>query len=421
MIGPTNAGYGSATMLDKYAVKFDQSTFSSGANLSYSDGFSGLTPLNNSSTTGTMNSSMAWGSWQTLETNPYLKDCYYSVTYGDGTEVKLNPYDLTKALDGTDMSSVITAENVMFNIPTRYILRNANGFTHSRNPASGNALAHTIDGDTYNWLAIGVYPSVNVSSVAKSVSGVKPSASITRPNFRTYSRANGSPSNGIWMQWNFHQYQLMRDLVLASTLNWDSQTRIGRGNLSGGNNSNWVLNGFANTLGLFVGSQSTGAGYGVKSLIENMWGQCWQFVDDTYTGDEYADSGSIWKDIYAGQNATPTDDTTNKTVVGRLYLGPSTGNISAGWKYASAINVTNAGWGIPLAHGGSTSSYTFDGCYNAAVTVSGGVPTVTSAHNFLVGGHSNRASSAGVSALAVNDTLTYSGWSLGSRLAFVHN
>ena len=421
MLGPTNAGTKVEVSYDIYSFAFDPSTFSSGANLSYTNGLTGMVPLDNSSTTGTVNSSMSWGSWQTLENNPYLKDCYYSITYGDGTEIKLNPYDLTKGLDGTDYSTEITQQNVMFNIPTRYITRNANGVSHSRNPANGEALAHTIAGDTYKYVGIGVYPSVNVSNVAKSVSGVKPSASITRANFRTYSKANGSPSNGVWLQWNYHHYQLMRDLVLMSTLNWDSQTKIGRGNLSGGNQNNWALNGLYNSSGLFVGSQTTGSGYAVKSLIENMWGQCWQFVDDIYTGDEYADNGGIWKDIYAGQNSSPTDDTSNKTVVGRLYIGASSGNISAGWKYAGAINTTNAGWGLSSAYGGSTTSYQFDGYYTAAVTVSGGTPTVTSAHNFLVGGGSNNASSAGVSALLVVDALANSGWNYGSRLAFVHD
>ena len=361
------------TVSPKFTMNFNSSTFSSGANLSYADGLSGLTPLNNSATTGTANSSMSWGSWRTLENNPYLKDCYYSIIYGDGTEIKLNPYDLTKGLDGTDYSTLITQQNVMFNIPTRYINRTASGVSHSRNPAYGDALAHTIDGTVYPYLAIGVYPSVNVSNVAKSVSGVKPSGSITRTNFRTYSKANGNPSNGVWLQWNWHHYQLIHDLILMSTLNWDSQTRIGRGNLSGSNNTNWAVNGLYNSAGLFAGSQTTGAGYGVKALIENMWGQCWQFVDDVVTGDVYSDGGYWWKDVWAGQNSSPTITsgetdsgtivTSDKVKVGRFVLGASSGSVSAGWKYASAIDTSNAGWGLSTATGGGTSSYTFDGYY----------------------------------------------------------
>ena len=412
------------TVSPKFTVNFDASTFSSGANLSYADGLSGLTPLNNSATTGTVNSSMSWGSWQTLENNPYLKDCYYSVIYGDGEEIKLNPYNLAQGLDGTDCSTLITQENVMFNIPTRYINRTASGFTHSRNPAYGDALAHTIDGTVYPYLAIGVYPSVNVSSVAKSVSGVKPSASINRTNFRTYSKANGNPSNGVWLQWNWDQAMLIRDMVLMSTLNWDSQTRIGRGNLSGSNNSNWAVNGLYNSAGLFAGSQSTGAGYAVKALIENMWGQCWQFVDDVVTGDTYSDGGYWWKDVWAGQNSSPTITsgetdsgaivTSDKRNIGRFVLGASSGSVGAGWKYASAIGTTNAGWGLSSATGGSTSSYMFDGYYTAA-------NTSTTARNCLVGGDSNNASLAGVSALRFHTTVSDSSWHNGSRLAFVHS
>lgn len=94
-----------------------------------------------------------------------------------------------------------------------------------------------------------------------------------------------------------------------------------------------------------------------------MWGTCWQFVDDIYTGDEYAQDGGIWKDIYAGQNSSPTDDTSNKSVIGKMYIGASTGNISSGWKYAGQIGTSSKGWGLPTAYGGSTSSYTFDGYY----------------------------------------------------------
>lgn len=418
MIGPTNAGAG--RNYERYTIEFDATYFSSGKGLYYADGFAGFTKLDNHLSTSTANSNMSGGSWMSLEDNPYLRDCYYSITYGDGTEIRLNPYDLSKGLDGTDYSTEITQENVMFNIPTRYIDRNANGISHSRNPANGIALAHTIDGHTYKYLGIGVYPSVNVSSVAKSVSGVKPSGNITRANFRSYSSANGSPSNGKWLQWNFHHYQLMRDLVLMSTLNWDSQTYIGKGNASGLSNTYWALNGLYNDKGLFVGLRNPD--YAVKSLIENMWGECWQFVDDVYVGDEYADNGGIWKDVRAGQSSSPTDDNGGgKVTVGRIYIGASSGNISSGYKFAGAIETTNAGWGLPSAYGGSTSSYTFDGYNILAVTVSSGTPTVTDAHNFLVGGNSYNSSEAGVSALYLSVSSTTSGWSFGSRLAFVHD
>ena len=411
---------------DKFGVAFDSSKFSSGNCFTYTYDLSGSTPLNNSATTGTVNSSMSWGSWQTLEDNPYLKDCYYSLTYGDGTEVKLNPYDLTKALDGTDMSAEITAENVMFNIPTRYILRNANGITHSRNPASGMPYAHTIDGDVYKWCAIGVYPSVNVSNTAKSVSGVAPSGLITRPDFRTYSRANGSPSNGIWLQWNFHHYLLLRDIILMSILHWDSQTRIGKGNISGSSAVNWVVNGIYNTQGLFAGSQSSGAGYGVKALVENMWGEAWQWTDDVVTGDVYDEGGYYWKDVWAGQNSVPqctenetTSDTgaiitSDKINVGRFCLGSSASAVSAGWKYPTAIGYSSMGWGLPVMTGGSSSTYTFDGYYT-------GASTDATARNMAVGGYSNMTPRAGVSVLTVNGAVRGSALSFGSRLAFVHD
>lgn len=434
MIGPTNAQVIPRFQpFGRYGIKVNDSTFSSGKNLQYAYDFDGFEPLDNSATTGTMNSSMNWGSWQYLENNSFTKDWYYSLTYSDGEEVRLNPYNLAVAEDGTDVSELITQNNVLLNIPKMYVSSNMNGYSLSKYAGDGDALAHTIDGDEYDYVGYGVYPSVISGTKAMSISGVKPSASQTRITFRSYSKNNGTPNNGLFLQWNWYHYNLIRQIVMASTLNWDSQGSIGKGNLSGSNANNWVANGFGNSLGLFAGSQSSGAGYGCKAFIENLWGECWQFVDDIVTGDEYADGGYIWKDIWAGQNSTvqctenesSSDSgaiiTNDKMKVGRMCIGPNTGNISAGWKYASQIEESSRGWGLPISQGGSTASYTFDGYYTRAVTVSSGQPTVTVARNFSVGGASNLGLNAGLSALDVSDAVRASRWYYGSRLAFVHD
>ena len=428
MIGRTNARPVSGPTT--FTVNFDSSTFSSGANLSYADDAAELTPLDNSHTTGTVNSSMSWGSWQTLADNPWTKDCYYALIYGDGTEIELNQNDLTKGKDGTDYSTEITQQNVMFVIPTRYITRSSAGFTHSRSSSAGSPLAHTIDNTVYSKVAIGVYPSVVVSNVAKSISGSKPTPNLTRAQYRTDSKANGNPSNGVWIQWNIHQYQMIRDMVLASTLKWNSQLYIGKGNLSGSNANNWALNGLYNNKGIFVGSQSSGSGYAVKAFLENLWGMCYQYVDDVVTGNEYADSGAIWKDVWAGQNSNPqisvgeTDTgaiiTSDKVNIGKVYLGPNTGKISGAWKNPKAIGwETSAGWGLPTLFGGSTSTYTTDGIYVPTVNVSGGVPSTTTARNYVVGGASNGAQNAGITAMAVDNNVERVSWHGCSRLAFV--
>lgn len=414
--------YLSSNDSDRFRLSFDASTFSTGANLTYSDGAVGLEPLNNS--TGTMSG----GSWMDIFTNPMLNDCFYATISGNGEILhKLNPNNLATALDGTDVSTEITQENVMFVIPTRYITRNAYGITHSRNPSDGEAYAHTVGGHTYKYLGIGVYPAVNVNGVLKSISGSILTGSLRRDVFRSYVKANGTPSNGNWMLWNWHQYALYRDMVLFATCDWDSQGIIGKGNLSGNSNTNWVNNGLYNASGVFAGSQTTGAGYGVKAFIEDMWGELWQFVDDVVTGDEYSDGTTIWKDLYAGQNATPvisdneasssgTINYSDKEIIARIKVATASATQSAGWKYGVSINTGSKGWGVPDSWGGSTSTYSHDGCYTAGVTVTDGVPTVTTARNVLVGGCSHDGLHAGFSSLSVANTVSHSAWGIGARV-----
>jgi len=223
-----------------------------------------------------------------------------------------------------------------------------------------------------------------------SLSGKPSSASITRPNFRTYAAAN-PVHNGKAMLWNFHQWRDWWHLALFAMKSWNSQVAVGQGGFTYNGS---VGQGLCNAMGPFAGSTSTTASTStsVKCLIENPWGYKYEFIDDFINS-----SGTL----YAGQNASPTDDTSNKTAQSGF-------GTSSGWQ--SGCITTGGFWGISNGTSGSSTTYQCDYKYSSSGTFLG-----------LVGGYSGNVSSghAGMSCLDASNSLSLSDAVRGARLAFV--
>jgi len=400
-----------------FTLNFDSSQFSTddAGCLTYADDCAGYTPV--SGPGATLGACSVIGSWgfnnDGSSSNPMLDGMFYATFIDNGNGLvpyqKLNPNDLTQVIALYDEStrtwtpssgtSDIATLDTMLCIPTMYKAVTSSSVSLTDDDTGGTALAHTVGSHTYEYLAIGVYGGYVSNSKLMSISGVVSSASITRPNFRSYANTK-VVKNGHAMVWNYYQWDLWRLIVLMACKRWNAQAGIGQSGLT---YNGAGLMGQTDSMGPWAGDNvaSVGENKSVKALIENAWGYKYEFIDDYY---EY--NGKA----YVGQNAVPTDDTSNKTIV------IQNSNSSAKSGFAAAILTTLEAWGQadPNNTSGSATAGRCDYHYYAK-------STNTTAHLARVGGSSGNVSNgtAGPGCLYASDSLSSSLANCGARLAFV--
>lgn len=389
-----------------FKMSFSASTFNSDPKgcLTYSTGCSGFTPV--SGPGSSLSACSVRGSWDMnadgTSSNLLLNSCFYATFDSSGNlHQRLNPWDLTQVIGlwsdsaggwiESSGSSSITTENTMFCFPALYRSGTEASVTIGTTSASGTAYGATIDGHTYDYVAIGVYEGYVQGSKLMSLSGKASSANITRPSFRAYAAAN-AVKNGHAMLWNFHQWRDWWHLYLFAAKSFNGQVAIGQGGFPSDGSTG---QGLCNKMGLWAGSTSTTASTNtsVKALIENPWGYKCEFIDDFL---------NVRGVIKVGQTSAPDDDQTSKT--GSVTIGTD-----SGWQSNCA---TSGGfWGIPLSCNGSSSTCQCDYRWsNGSSTYLG-----------VVGGLSDDVSdgSAGPSCLDAYGSLSGSNSYRGARLAFV--
>ncbi len=298
----------------------------------------------------------------------------------------LNPSKLTLAMDGTDISG--KNYNIMWCLPKIYLSVSGSTITLASDDSYGGTLApaFTVGGTDYNYFALGVYEATYVNSKIGSVSGQSPQASTSLATYRTEVKSvrDAMTEGSTAILWNFHQYQLYRLCSLAVMENFDSQTQIGYGNSNGSKSS---TTGTMDTNGPYYGTSGQNAN-GAKLFIENAWGSLFEYVDDAWwsTG------------LYAGQNVSPTSNTSNKTKLSAL---PTTLNGYGTAPYSTDISV----WGLPTATGSSST------------TAPDYIYTGSSGYALIVGGNWGNTSGAGLSFLYTSGD-GGDGYG-GTRLAFL--
>lgn len=249
-------------------------------------------------------------------------------------------------------------------------------------PFDGASLhpAFVRSGSEINHLYIGRYLAYNSSSKLYSYSGKTPTGSVTRANFRVYARNRGT----AYSLMKYYDWDLVNKLYLLAFKNFYSQSALGPGltngnkSSTGGTNSkSWMHGGDGLTSMSFLG-------------IEDWWGNCWQFIDDFYG------NGGVY---YAGNNTTPTDNSSNKTQIG-------SGLTSSG--YYLTCKATADGFFLAETSGGSGSTGLCDYQYYDSGENLGDV-----------GGDSSLGSTAGAFTLDAAVGLSASSSRLGARLTYV--
>lgn len=322
----------------------------------------------------------------------------------------LDPYDLTKKIDGTALG---TGYNIMWIIPTVYWSVDENGdLILSNDPSKGVAYAHTIDGHVYKYIAIGVYEATsdNNSSptILTSETGKTPLASKTRAQFRSladaYTMDSSLGENAYSMLWNYYMWELYKYIGLITMEDFNSQTHVGYGHVYTSNSTYAYTTGATDTLGPYagkIGAWSSSLGNAsVKLYLENAWGGVSEWVDG------FMMVGGTT--IYLDTKHTPTDAITSGTNVESISF--------SSWPsgYSNAIDTTAKLWGLGINNTGTDSIGLTDQMYKG---------TSSSGNVLNVGGNAiSYASSSltyGLSFAYANYDPSTSIGSIGGRVAFV--
>lgn len=385
---------------------------------------SGMTPISHTGSPTTV-ASLDPGSWtwdRTTGRGPFYSFyAAFDMTDGNSFYSILDPYDLTRTIYGETLSP-LSNYNIMWVIPSIYLNGNNDKLEIESDDFSGSAYAHTIDGHTYQYLAIGVYEgstaTVDGKTVLTSTSGTVPTANATRATFREYAH-NYEMSETLMnydqipaksMLWNFDQWSLYRTLCFVTMEDFNSQNKVGNGHVYSNNGTYAYQTGALDTMGPYAGlpakitSDATALSYGsdsVKLFIENAWGGVREFVDGAVFNGKTG--------VYLDSSSNPTDAHTGTYVT--YYQWPTA--IQNG--YPVSIQTGNGRvWGFPGSTvGGSDTTGTADYIW-----------TSTNADNVMVvGGNAWNAWSSsvqfGLSSCRCSDDLSTSNASVGSRLAFV--
>ena len=330
-----------------HGLNFNASTFKTDdiGCLTYADDLVGKTPISNTATS--LAKVTQEGSWGFDPDTGMDMEGLFFATFQNGSDGQffhqlLNPYnkkqyialwdDDAKEWDYAETgNSAVASENTMLVVPRYYRKGTATKLVHSSKASEGTAYAHTLDNHVYQYKAIANYLCINQNGVLKSLSGVTATRNQTRATFRTQARAN-VVRNGKAIQWNYHDFRMMFEKNLMREKRFNAQ-KIAQGGLS----YNSPTTGLCDALGPYAGNTS-GQSNAESSPIENLYGCCYQFLDDVYC------SGTT---MYVGQNSSPSDDTNNKTAISLPYN--ATG-------FPGEIETSDIAWGMGHATGGSATA-----------------------------------------------------------------
>lgn len=355
------------------------------------------------------------GSWtwdRTTGLGPY--NSFYGafdIDNGNAFVGVLDPYNLKKLVDGTDLSAD-GHYNIMWVLPTVYWSVDENGNLElSNDPTKGTAYAHTVDGHVYKYVAYGVYEGTpnddgTAPTILTSESGKLPVVNNKRTQFRILAQSNDVTELGegaYAMLWNFYMWELYKYIGFTAMEDFNSQKIVGWGHTLG---STYTFDsGATDDLGPYAGKvsasvSSTTGDSSVKLILENTWGGVLEFVDGVVVNGQQG--------FYIDTKHSPTD----ATAVGADVIYVDQTLSSSGFQ--TSISTDSRIWGVGTDKtDGSATNGLADYLYTSSSTD----------RVLAVGGEASPnaygATWMGVSYTHIANNLTYSNGSLGSRLAFV--
>lgn len=212
--------------------------------------------------------------------------------------------------------------------------------------------------------------------------GYYPEVNITRSAARNKTKNIGSSK---WHLYDFATYCAIIWLYLIEFANWDCQSKIGRGFVSG---SSSTPSGNTDSMAYHTGCAGSGDTAIQYRWIENLWGNVYQWVDGFN-----ADGTTAY---YCTDPSQYADDTTT----GYMQIGTLP---ASGW--IKDLTVTDNGLLIPKTVGGSETTFIPDYAYSSSGW-----------RVLYVGGYWGSGSYAGLLYFYADDTSSYSGSYISARL-----
>ena len=233
------------------------------------------------------------------------------------------------------------------------------------------------------------------ASTYKSTSGVLPQVSTTRADFRT---AISNLHAKAW-QYDFAMWWTINMLYLVEFADWNSQAKIGGGCSETTATSSAVYNmGSTDSMPYHTGTISNSLGatvYGANQYrhIENLWGNCLDWIDGIYFAD---------RDVYCIKNPANFSDTTGGTNVGTRA---NANGVVAQWTDPSASGFEYALYPAAVTTDSQYETYDCDNSYyNASGVVLRG------------GGYCGQSQGNGAFYLSGGNNASYQSAYIGSRL-----
>ena len=348
----------------------------------------------------------------------------------------LSPTDSTKKADGTSANLDGSDGQVMVEVPAFYVRRQVSGTITTWSISAFALPGYTIhpafvkDGVEVSKRYIGAYDACvfdadasayisgtnldDASSLINtgtdklaSVSGVYPMVGLNRGQFRTLAANRGS----FWRQLDFTLWSAIQLLYLVEYQSFYSQNITGAGNTNGSylgssssqNDSPHTVAGASNARGNGSTNTTTGAGvsgkpgtsYMLYRGIENLYGNCWTFVDGININ--VGAAGNVH--VTNNRSHFADDTSTNMTLL--------TNAAATSANYASAIAALDAYFIPTSVSGGSSSTYLTDYWYGSG----------SSNRVAFVGGDANYGALAGAFCVYANDDSSVRVRLIGARLA----
>ncbi len=290
------------------------------------------------------------------------------------------------------------------------------------------AYAHTFDntvsgdwssglGTVYPYIGISVYEgstkTIDGNNVLVSQSGKTPAVSINRGTARDYALNNNTISDngvgrGSYGLWNFYQWTLYKMMSYTILGNTDAQWAVG----SGVTKTAKINTGGSAMAYMVIASESNTATSQTATslLIENSWGNVWEFVDDIWWNN--TENGAL----HIGNSSSVGFDSTNHYVLTGQYTDTSATAQAAYQKGISQKLITKTSnlpqyWGMVTAVGSSAASVSDGSTMNDSIWGKNG-------QNFIVGGCCAYGLACGLAAASANDSLVDAFGDVGARLAY---
>lgn len=389
-----DAAAGLASGIYGFCIDQDSSVTGPDAKVTYTDDAVGYTPFVMDMSTGVPD----YGSWENAFFMP--KPCMLKF---DGTvDYYLDPTDYTKKLEGgpSDVADPTYGGNAMMEWPVIYVSR-----TEQNNKIYVKISNKRIDGSYYCWANINkngdirkfytpIYNGSLIDNKLRSISGQVIMKSKNAEQEMTYAAANGDG----WNIETFADRMLINDLLILMCKSTDPPSKFGQGFISGGTSDNMINTGSANDKGLFYGLSDTGTPVKVFGM-ENYWGQQfrrlvgWMFVN-----------GVQKVKLTHGVQDGSTTVGYNRTGDGYITLGAYPTGSSGYIKTQKASKYGE----VPYELAGSATTHYCDYCY---INTEG-------TRMAYVGGASSYGAGCGPFYVALGDTPSSAGWSIGASPSY---